>query len=184
MVAEAVERQHAHTRTIVFDGYLRSDGLWDIDGELTDTKPYVYHDRERGALSPGSPIHRMAVRVTCDDKLIVQDIASNMIDTPFSICTHGADRLSSLIGAQMGPGWRQVIRERMGGTEGCSHLRELLINAATVAFQTISSYRESQGKQLPQGADGETPFFLNGCYGWAFESPVVARFFPKYHVRK
>ena len=31
-------RAPQHTRTTVFNGYRRDDGLWDIEGELRDTK--------------------------------------------------------------------------------------------------------------------------------------------------
>jgi hypothetical protein len=37
----------------------------------------------------------------------------------------------------MGPGWRQAIDRTIGGVQGCTHLRELLFNMATAAFQTI-----------------------------------------------
>ena len=36
--ATAASRRHVHTRTIRVDAYARSDGLWDIEAELVDTK--------------------------------------------------------------------------------------------------------------------------------------------------
>ncbi|MEY3991305.1 MAG: hypothetical protein RIS04_68, partial [Pseudomonadota bacterium] len=32
-------RRLSHTRTVVFRGYDREDGLWDIEATLTDVKP-------------------------------------------------------------------------------------------------------------------------------------------------
>jgi Protein of unknown function (DUF2889) len=184
MSSESAERRHLHNRTVVFDGYLRSDGLWEIEAEIVDTKPYLYDDRERGALSPGHPIHRIAVRLTLDDSLTIRATTCDMIDTPFSICSEASAPVSALVGAQLGPGWRRAVDERMGGTKGCSHLRELLYNMATVAFQTISPYRERQGGQAPGKKGSGMPFFLDGCYSWALDSPIVTRFFPQHSSRK
>ena len=39
-----------------------------------------------------------------------------------------------------GGGWRRAVNEAVGGTKGCTHLKELLMPAATVAFQTLSSW--------------------------------------------
>ena len=35
----SVGREHIHTRRVVSQGYLRADGLWDIEAGIEDTKP-------------------------------------------------------------------------------------------------------------------------------------------------
>ena len=44
---EAQARTRLHTREYVYQCYLRDDGLWDIDAELSDVKdyPYTLHSR-------------------------------------------------------------------------------------------------------------------------------------------
>jgi hypothetical protein len=37
-----VARTPLHTRAITFRGYAREDGLWDLEGELHDSKHYDY----------------------------------------------------------------------------------------------------------------------------------------------
>ncbi len=37
---EAATREKKHHRKIDCEGYLRSDGLWDIDAHLVDTRSY------------------------------------------------------------------------------------------------------------------------------------------------
>ena len=34
-------RKHRHTRTIHAEGFLREDGLWDIEARMIDSKTYV-----------------------------------------------------------------------------------------------------------------------------------------------
>src|SRR5215217_4744320 len=63
-----VSRTHVHTRTVVFRGYHREDGLWDIEGEMTDAKSYAHETSDRGRLEVGEHVHGMAIRLTVDDK--------------------------------------------------------------------------------------------------------------------
>ena len=37
-----VERELTHTRRVRFEGYRRADGLWDIEGHLTDVKNHDF----------------------------------------------------------------------------------------------------------------------------------------------
>jgi len=51
-----VERELRHTRRVRYEGYKRSDGLWDIEAHLTDIKS---HDNpmKTGVRRAGQPIH-------------------------------------------------------------------------------------------------------------------------------
>ena len=64
-------REHIHTRKVQCEGFRRSDGLWDIEGHITDTKTYGFGNRERGEVKPGSPIHDMWIWLTIDDMLTI-----------------------------------------------------------------------------------------------------------------
>ncbi|MDB6002316.1 MAG: hypothetical protein JWP52_4015 [Rhizobacter sp.] len=176
-------RRPLHTRRVTCQGFLREDGLWDLEGELRDTKSYVYEDRERGALPVGDAMHGMKVRITVDNDLVVKDIHTDMADIPFQHCAGATQGAPALVGKTIGPGWRQAVDAQMKGVKGCSHMRELLYAVATAAFQTISPYREQFMKELgaPKRPGTDDPFFLDQCYSWDRRSPVVMRFYPKSH---
>ena len=70
----AVPRTLKHTRRITCEGYLRDDGLWDIDARIVDTKAYRYTEPDRGSRGIGEPVHDMSVRLTIDDAMTVRDI--------------------------------------------------------------------------------------------------------------
>lgn len=177
----AAARRHLHTRTVTFNGYLRDDGLWDIEAELKDTKSEPSAGYERGELAPGEPVHHMAVRVTVDNDLVIRDAAFAMPGIPFAHCGGAAANPGALVGATLGRGWRQAVDAQMKGALGCSHLRELLYGVATAAFQTVTAHREKHlpGIGAPRGAGG-IPFYLGQCRSWAYDSPVVARLFPEH----
>src|SRR3989338_6107161 len=120
-------RTHLHTRAVVYRGYLREDGLWDIEAEMTDVRTYE-HARSEREVPPGTPIHGMAIRATVDDGLVIRDIASASDHAPFGECQQGIDPMQQMVGATMGPGWRQAIEKALGGIRGCTHLREMLFN--------------------------------------------------------
>jgi hypothetical protein len=176
-------RKPLHTRRISFQGFLRDDGLWDIDAELVDSKSVPIRMHERGELAPGEPIHHMRVRVTVDDALTIRAIASAIDDAPFDHCQGAVDPVQKLVGTTLGAGWRKAIEGAMGGVAGCTHLRELLFNVATAAFQTIpvhlSQQREARGEALEP--DAAAPYFLGKCLSWDREGPVVQRVLPMYY---
>ena len=116
-------RSHLHTRSVVYRGYHREDGLWDIEAELTDSKTYALNFSERGAMPPGTPIHGMAIRATVDDNLTIREITSSSDHTPFGECQQGTDPMQQMVGVTMGPGWRQAIERALGDCRLSDHSR-------------------------------------------------------------
>ena len=183
-----VPRRPVHTRRISFDGFLRDDGLWDIDCILSDTKADPIQMRERGLLRPGDPVHLLSVRLTVDDGFTIRAVQTAATAAPFEECQMPADApMQKLVGLTMGPGWRKAIDGAIGGVGGCTHLRELVFNAATAAFQMIPHYRATQGgkKDDVAGANGDKPpFYMGQCMTWDFEGPVVQRLAPQFYRGK
>lgn len=179
-----VPRRPVHTRRIAFEGFLREDGLWDIDCELRDTKADAIVMRERGVLPAGEPVHLLRVRLTVDDHLTIHDVQTGALDVPFQEChrTTG-EPMRKLIGLTMGPGWRKAIEGAIGGTGGCTHLRELVFNAATAAFQMIPHYRATHGgkKDDTETMGDKPPFYMGKCMTWAFDGAVVQRLAPQFY---
>ncbi|HSW19629.1 MAG TPA: DUF2889 domain-containing protein [Ramlibacter sp.] len=175
-------REHFHTRSVVFGGYHRRDGLWDIEAELTDRKPYGVELYGQLSLQPGDPIHHLSVRLTMDGAFVIRGVATSMDATPFGECQQAKPPLQSLVGVQIGPGWRQSIEAAMGGVRGCTHLRELLFNMATAAYQTIPSgqARLRGAAGAPEAPRETPPYHVGRCVTWDANGPVVARHYPQF----
>lgn len=176
-------RKHLHTRRVTYCGYQREDGLWEIEAEISDTKTYALKMPDQSTLQSGTPVHDMAIRVTLDDSMTICEIVTSMSSAPFPECSQAKDPMQLMIGCTMGPGWRQAIEKQLGDIKGCTHLRELLFNMATVAYQTIPSYRKHQRIQagLPDVSSKNPPFYLGKCMAWDFNGPVVKRYEPDFH---
>ncbi|MES2412207.1 MAG: DUF2889 domain-containing protein [Pseudomonadota bacterium] len=175
-------RRPLHHRKVFYDGYLRDDGLWDIEARMTDVKAYDFSTPHRGDMPAGTPIHDMYIRATVDDAMRIVEITAVMDARPFPECPKAEDPLQKLVGATMGQGWRYTIEKAMSGVQGCTHLRELLVNMGTAAFQTIPVYQSFLSKEgtIPGAAKGLPPPHLGKCLGWDFNGPAVQRLYPQF----
>ena len=176
-----------HTRRISFEGFLRDDGLWDIDCQLSDTKAEAIAMRERGVLPPGEPVHLLQVRLTIDDRFTIHAVQTGVLNVPFNEChVPAGEPMQKLVGLTMGPGWRRMIDGAIGGVAGCTHLRELVFNAATAAYQMIPHYRATQAGAAKDDipVEGKPPFYMGKCMTWSFEGAVVQRLAPRFYRGK
>lgn len=175
-----VAREPIHRRRYDFQAFRRADGLWDIDARLTDTKSYGFDNAYRGRIEPGEALHGMAIRLTIDEDFLVHAIEAVSDDTPYAICTGATANFQRIVGLRIGPGWRNKVREQVGGVAGCTHLAEMLGALGTVAFQAVFPLRVSHdgGSRRP----GSRPPLLDSCYAFASDSPVVKRQWPEFYT--
>lgn len=198
-------RDLIHTREVTCRGYRREDGLWDIEGHLTDVKTYPFDNSYRGAIQPGDPIHDMWVRMTVDDRLVIQEMEVVTDKSPFAICPAITPAFQKLVGLRVGRGFREALKERVGGTGGCTHINEMFTPLATTAFQTVFSYKDREarlareaGENAPETrSEGQTgsdlergqmdqkpkrkPPHLDTCHALRSDGDVVKEFWPEHY---
>lgn len=178
-LSAAVRREPVHHRRIDCRGYRREDGLWDIEGHLTDVKAYPFENAERGRILPGEPLHDMWLRLTVDDRLTVVGVEAATEAGPFAVCAAVTPAFSKLEGLRIGPGWRRAVQARLGGVHGCTHLVELLGPLATTAFQTVYPWR---ARHAPEVERERPPPHLDSCHALARDGEVVRRDYPRWYT--
>lgn len=177
-LSRPVPRQHLHTREIRCRGFRRDDGLWDIEGALEDTKTYSFANHDRGGIVAGEPVHRMLIRLTVDDDMVVRGLEVATEAGPFAICGDIAPAFAALTGLKLGPGWRRAVLERLGGVRGCTHLVDLLLGPlTTTTLQTVAAARARR-----EGGDGGRPALIDSCHALAASGPVVQRQWPAFYA--
>ena len=186
-LSEPAPRQHLHTRNVECRGYLREDGLWDVEGHLVDTKTYSFPNRHRGEVGAGEPVHEMWLRLTIDDAMLIHEVEAVTDHGPFGMCPAITGNFKRLEGLTIGPGFRRAVRARVGGVQGCTHLVELLDPIATTAFQTMTARRrfKEAGFEETEGradAGSERPRFLGTCHALASDSPAVKEQWPEFYT--
>ena len=186
MNEEKGERRRMHKRTVECDGYLRHDGLWEVEARLIDTKPFAQQDPYRGEIKPGEPVHDIALRLAVDDRMTIVEAETIMRSTPFPTCVEVEPILQRLVGERIGKGWRALVRQKIGPLETCTHLSELLGPAVTALFQTMSYGKDPEGRSsLDHQRDSarERPFFIGACHSWRTDGPIVAEMFPQFATK-
>lgn len=186
-----VAREPMHSRDITLRGFQREDGLIEVEAHLVDTKPYPFGNVDRGTVVPGEPLHEMWVRVTVDDALMIVACEAVTEHGPFFTCHGGAESMARLVGLSIKPGFLKAANARLGGVHGCTHLREMLQQIATVVLQTlwpVRSRREAaalhaarQSGTLTEGqvaSEDGSARLLNTCHAYASDGPVVQRRWP------
>lgn len=182
---QAVARERMHTRTIECHGYRRHDGMWDIEGQLIDTRSWDSRNDHRGEIPAGTPVHNMHMRLTLDRGFTIREVQVAMDDHPFGVCNEIVPAYEKLVGERIGPGFSHLCRKLFGAVRGCTHVSKLLENLATVAFQTMGPALSREARE--RGEDptgGRKPFFIDGCHALASDSEMVREHFPRwYHNR-
>lgn len=172
-------RQEIHHRRIDMRGYLREDGLYDIEGRVCDTKTRDFVPPTGRMVPSGDFIHDIWVRITVDTDLVVHAVASSSDTTPYPVCREGGNNLERIIGLRVAGGWSAEIKRRLGGNQACTHLMELLIPLGTAAFQTIADVRLAR----PDVLDGHgRPRKIDSCTAFSADRGVVARRWPDFYV--
>ena len=177
------KRKKIHNRSVHCEGFLREDGLWDIEGHLRDTKTYSFESDHRGEVKAGTAIHDMTIRLTLDDNLNIIDVVTIMDSHPYSICPEIIPNFKELIGITIGKGFRKNVYSKVGGIKGCTHLVELLFPIATTAFQTIYSYKINKNK-YKRPINKSAPSLINSCHSWSENNEVIKKYFPDYYIEK
>jgi hypothetical protein len=192
-----VQRRALHQRIYDFHGFRREDGLYDIEGRMTDRKSYGFPNRWRGEIAAGVPVHDMWARLTLDDDFVVIDIEVHTEAGPFESCPAITPAFAALRGAKVGKGWTRTLMERFGGVHGCTHHVEMLRAMGTVAFQTIFGAREQQKRERAAAAatggvdssqetaktTAKRPGVIDTCHALAADGDVVKQLWPEFYEK-
>jgi hypothetical protein len=193
-LTQPAKRERLHTRAIEINGYRRTDGHYDIEAHLTDVKSFGQTNYDRGYIEPEEPIHDMWLRLTVDDTMHIRAVEAVSDKTPYRMCPTAAPNFTRLVGMQIKPGFLRDANHRVGGPVGCTHLRELLQQMATTAFQTINSAKARRelaaegvtndkpgsdvvDKRITEKWDGGRKI-LNTCLAYDEKGPLVQRRWP------
>jgi Protein of unknown function (DUF2889) len=170
-------RKPLHTRRIEMTGYEREDGLYDIEGHLTDERPEAYRMAE-GARAEGEYMHDLWIRITVNSDFEVVASEAAMPTGAFSICHEIAPNFENLVGLQIGPGWNRKVRERVGGTNGCTHIVEMLAQIATTAIQSLWGMKNAAENNSGTALSERKSNQINTCYAYRSDSPMVLKYYP------
>jgi hypothetical protein len=180
-----MQRELLHTRSVELQGFLRADGLYEVQARLTDRKSYDSRRFPDQALPAGQPLHDMSVCMSFDEDLLIHEFQATMDATPYDGCREAEPNFRSLEGLRIQPGFLREANRRVAGVKGCTHLREMLQQIATTAFQTVVGVRirNEQAQRDTQDANirPARPPQLDSCVGYRADGEWVRIRWPEHY---
>ena len=171
----AAARKAIHTRNIDCRGYEREDGLWDIEGHLTDAKAFNWRRREGMVELPaGEPVHDMWIRLTIDLDMRIHEAIAATDAGPYHACGDITPNFAALKGRIIRRGWTKDLQTVVGGPNGCSHMWELLGRVAAVAYQSTGAARSRHRPVQP----GQIPHQFMRCHMYTPTSHATLQRWP------
>lgn len=177
-LSAAIERKEIHARRLAIGVYERADGLFDIEGQIVDVRPEPYDllDRPRAG---GEPMHDLWLRLTVDDAWTVRHAEAAMPAGAYRHCHLVTPNFANLEGLTIGRGWNKGVRERVGGTAGCTHLVSLLAQMASAAYQALWDIKLARMQESDEDPGVQT---IDTCYAYRSDGPLVAERYPDHFV--
>lgn len=173
-------RRLVHTRKIDCHGYLRADGMMEVESVMRDISA-AGSDLFFKTLAPGEDLHHMQITLTLDSNLVIHQAQVRTLAAPTPWCADANAVYDGLIGLQIGPGFTKKVRELAGGTKGCTHLTELMGPVATTAFQTRHAVaRETGSARAAHSLPGllPRPALFNTCQAYHADAKALEAIWP------
>lgn len=170
------DRRLVHTRLIRGYAYAREDQLWDLVACLQDVKQKDL-PLENGIRPAGTPYHDMELTVTIDATMHILDVQARTLAAPYAgACDTFPEVYRQLIGLNLMKGFREQVRDRVGGTQGCTHLTELAFVLPTLAIQAFAGELQAIGRESQS-----KPLQLDRCRALRADGPFVAAHYPRWY---
>lgn len=177
---ERPTRRHLHTRQVQCVGYLRDDGLFDVEATMQDITPQptqMFYKR----LDAGQALHDMRLVVSFDHDMVIREVQAQTRTAPTPFCSDANARYQALVGLKIGAGFSRKVKALFGGTGGCTHMTELLGPLATTAIQTwFSLWRETNILSEAHRKEGplERPMLVDSCQAYRIDGPAMRDLWP------
>jgi hypothetical protein len=178
----SLTREELHFRRIDMRGWRRSDGLFEVEGRVTDRKPHDFKvPNGTKVVQANAPLHDMGVKLVFDDNMLVHDVFAFTDAAPYTDCLAAGTTLQTLKGMRIAAGWNAEVTRRLAGANSCTHLMQLLIPMGTTAFQSLTTVRMERPETL--NAEGQ-PIKINSCYAYAADRSLVMHKWPTFYTGK
>jgi hypothetical protein len=172
-----------HTRAIQIEAFARDDGLWDIDAHITDIKTRDT-TLASGIRPAGQPVHDLWLRITVDTELNIVDAEAVSDAVPYpNYCDTIGPGYKKLVGLNLLKGFRDGVKQRLSGINGCTHITELAAVLPTATIQAFAGDVLDTRDGASTGEQSHKPFQLDRCHALRSDGEAVAKFYPRWAVK-
>jgi hypothetical protein len=176
-MTEPITREELHHRRIDMRSWRRSDGLFEIEGRVTDQKPFDFRPpSDERVVKANELIHNLGIRLVFDTERVIREVSTFSDAFPYEDCSGGGASLQALVGLRIGAGWSAEVRKRLPTSDTCTHLREMLLPLASAVFQSMAPYADN----AVVDAQGK-PLIIGSCHAYGASRKIVLRRWPAFH---
>ena len=119
----------------------------------------------------------MLLRIVVNEQLDIVEAGSETRWMPYpGHCDDHDDAYASLVGLNLLKGFRQAVKERLGGVAGCTHITELTQVLPTAVIQAFA------GEVIDTREDSASrPFQIDRCHALRSDGAAVKIFYPRWY---
>lgn len=177
------DRQPLHTRQISCRAFRLKNGLIEIEATLSDEKAQQVDFRSRPPVRVGERMHYMELSIAIDDDYVIHDVKVRTLTAPWSACGGTDAAYRGLVGLRIGAGFSRRVKELLGGSRGCTHVTELVAQAANTYMQASwpdRIARQTTADRDPRRwPDKSTLGFVNKCHAWREDGETLRQEYPE-----
>jgi hypothetical protein len=169
----SLKRRKIHCRNIKVSTYETDTEDLIVEGILKDDLLISHYDSS-GAKCPPNTVHHMVVRILIGTASFqIDDIEVEMPAFPHKGCDETAKSLDQIKGMKIAPGFTDKVKNMLGGTRSCSHLKTLVLSMASAAVQGFWVHMTKE-----RGSGGKTPdlmhrYVVDTCWVWRKDGPLA-----------
>lgn len=177
------QRELVHTRQISCRAFRLKNGFLEIEAALSDEKGQEVPFRSRPTVQVGQLMHRMTLTLTIDDDYQIRDVRVETLEAPWPPCGETDAAYRRLVGLRLNAGFTRKMRDLLGGVQGCTHVTELVSQAANTYMQ--ASWPDRVARQVAVSADPRcwpdksTLTFVDQCHAWRQDGETLLREYPE-----
>jgi len=174
-MTNSLKGRKIHSRNIQVSTYETDTEDLIVEGILKDDLLIPHYD-SYGENRPPNTVHHMVVRMLIGTASFqIDDIEVEMPVFPHKGCDETAKSLDRIKGMKIAPGFTDKVKNMLGGTQSCSHLKTLVLSMASAAVQGFWVHRTKD-----RGSPGKTPDLMNRyvvdtCRVWRKDGPLAQR---------
>jgi hypothetical protein len=170
---EKDSRKPLHNRNIICNSFLRKDGLVDLEARFEDVKAHDWKDdKDTDFIHKGVAYHKMFLRMAIDNNFQIKECDAKIIDSPFSVCPLIEKSVKRMEGKFISRGYKKTVSELFNGTDSCTHLKEMLLVLAPVAYQTMAPLL------FKNNALEAKKHLVNTCFAFDDKNEVIKKDYP------
>ena len=162
-----------HTRNIQIATYETDTENLIVEGILKDNL-LISHYHTSGEKHPPNTVHHMVVRMLIGTTSFkIEDIEVEMPVFPQKDCGETSKSLDQIKGIKIAPGFTEKVKNMLGGTNSCSHLKTLVLSMASAAVQGFWVHRTKEPKSDDNTPDLMNSYVIDTCWVWRKDGPLA-----------